>query len=76
MAPGPAFQLLSACHPEVDMHRERTQLWAASFLTFLVSFVQAFAAKPVTEAIAQAAIYKRLVVLRNGFAVEGSEENA
>lgn len=65
LAPGPAYQLLAACQPEVDMHRERVQLWTASLLTFLVSFVQAFATEAVTQSVAQAAIYERLAALRS-----------
>jgi hypothetical protein len=76
MAPGPAYQLLAACQPEVDLHRERAQLWIASLLTFLASFVQAFATEPVTQACAQAAIRERLVTLRDLLLAAGAEEKA
>lgn len=76
MAPGPAYQLLAACQPEVDLHRERAQLWMASLLTFLVSFVQAFANEPVTQAVAQAAIHERLLALRDVCLAAGSEKKA
>lgn len=65
LAPGPAYRLLAACQPEVDLNRERTMLWIASMLSFLVSFVEAFATEPVDPVVAQAAIHSRLVELRN-----------
>lgn len=59
-----AHQMLKACQPEVDVHRERAQLWIARLLTFLTSFVQAFAVDPVEEATAQAVVFQRLIDLR------------
>lgn len=76
LAPGPAYRLLEACRPEVDLHRERVQLWAASLLTFLVSFVQAFATEAVTKAVAQAAIYERLVALRSSISEANPKDEA
>lgn len=60
----PVRLLLAACQPEIDPHRERVQLWIAGLLSFLVSFVQAFAMTLVTQVAAQAAIHDRLVALR------------
>lgn len=65
MPPGPAHQLLAACRPEVDFHRERNQLWTARWLTFLICYVQGFSTEPVTKAVAQAAINERLAFLRD-----------
>lgn len=69
--PGVAVALLTACGADVDMHRERAQLWIARLLTFLVSFVQAFSAQPIPAASAQSALYQRILQLREGFAEEG-----
>ncbi|MFN7152408.1 MAG: hypothetical protein ACK4OE_01855 [Acidovorax sp.] len=65
MPPGPAHQLLVACCPDVDFHRERTQLWTARWLTFLICYVQGFSTEPVTKVVAQAAINERLTSLRD-----------
>lgn len=65
--PGPAHQLLATCCPEVDFHRERTQLWTARLLTFLICYVQGFSTEPVTKVVAQAAIHERLTSLRDEF---------